>query len=235
MAGEFLEPINGDVLIIPVELNSFDRLDSHSRTCMFWQTNSDVDEDGRGSTFEKEAWLSSVLLQWGLCAQVAEEFGRAVGSVTYAPPGSIARAGTFASGPVGSDAVLLADLHARAEFDPVARKDIRSLLLAAVVSDAARRGVRAIETFARTEEATERLATEHVVVKTSSSTGGPLSCIQEQEFFLARGFEVVGDDLLFPRLRLEIDGEHLWKADVEHALDQLIFEANMRPSTVFSR
>lgn len=235
MAGEFLEPIDGDVIVAPVELNSFDRLDTHSRKCMYWQTNSGTHEYNRGSTFEKEAWLSSVLLQWGVCAQVAEEFGRPVGSVTYAPPSNIARVRAFPSGPVGSDAVLIADLHAHPDFDTKARKDIRSLLLAAVVSDAAKRGVRALETFARTEKGSERLETEFRGSEAKRHAGGPLTCLQEDEFFLARGFEEVGKDPEFPRLRLEIDGEHLWKADVEHALDQLIFEANMRPSAVNSQ
>lgn len=233
MAGEFLEPIDGDIIVTPVELNSFDRLDMHARKCMYWQTISGTHEYSRGSTFEKEAWLSSVLLQWGVCAQVAEEFGRPVGSVTYAPPGNVARVRAFPSGPVGSDAVLIADLHAHSEFDTNARTDIRSLLLAAVVSDAAKRGVRALETFARTNNGSERLEMEFHASELHA--GGPLTCLQEDEFFLARGFEEVGKDPEFPRLRLEIDGEHLWKADVEHALDQLIFEANMRPSAVNSQ
>ena len=105
-------------------------------------------------------------------------------------------------------------------------------LLAAVVSDAAKRGVRALETFARTEKGSERLETEFRGSEAKRHAGGPLTCLQEDEFFLSRGFEEVGKDPEFPRLRLEIDGEHLWKADVEHALDQLIFEANMRPSAV---
>ena len=235
MAGEFLEPISGDIIVSPVELNTLDRLDAHGRKCMYWQTNAGTQEYGRGSTFEKEAWLSSVLLQWGVCAQVAEEFGRPVGSVTYAPPTNIVRANTFPSGPVGSDAVLLADLHARAEFDSVAKRDIRSLLLAAVVADAAKRGVRAIETFARTERVSEQLEAEHGAERRTGTTGGPLVCIQAENFFLDRGFEIVGEDPEYPRLRLELDGEHLWKADVEHALDQLIFEANMRPTAVNSR
>ena len=233
MAGEFLEPIDGDIIVTAVELNSFDRLDMHARKCMYWQTNSGTHEYSRGSTFEKEAWLSSVLLQWGVCAQVAEEFGRPVGSVTYAPPGNVARVRAFPSGPVGSDAVLIADLHAHSEFDTNARTDIRSLLLAAVVSDAAKRGVRALETFARTNKGSERLEMEFHASELHA--GGPLTCLQEDEFFLARGFEEVGKDPEFPRLRLEIDGEHLWKADVEHALDQLIFEANMLPSAVNSQ
>lgn len=233
MAGEFLEPIDGDIIVTAVELNSFDRLDMHARKCMYWQTNSGTHEYSRGSTFEKEAWLSGVLLQWGVCAQVAEEFGRPVGSVTYAPPGNVARVRAFPSGPVGSDAVLIADLHAHSEFDTNARTDIRSLLLAAVVSDAAKRGVRALETFARTNKGSERLEMEFHASELHA--GGPLTCLQEDEFFLARGFEEVGKDPEFPRLRLEIDGEHLWKADVEHALDQLIFEANMRPSAVNSQ
>jgi hypothetical protein len=233
MAGEFLEPIDGDIIVTPVELNSFDRLDMHARKCMYWQTNSGTHDYSRGSTFEKEAWLSSVLLLWGVCAQVAEEFGRPVGSVTYAPPGNVARVRAFPSGPVGSDAVLIADLHAHSDFDANARTDIRSLLLAAVVSDAAKRGVRALETFARTNKGSERLEMEFHASELHAS--GPLTCLQEDEFFLARGFEEVGKDPEFPRLRLEIDGEHLWKADVEHALDQLIFEANMRPSAVNSQ
>ena len=43
-------------------------------------------------------------------------------------------------------------------------------------------------------------------------------------FLVEHGFTVVAPHETHPRLRLDIESEHLWKADVERALDQLFAE-----------
>ena len=47
-------------------------------------------------------------------------------------------------------------------------------------------------------------------------------CMISAEFLEDFGFEVVAPHHRFPRLRLELDRDHGWKADVEEALERLL-------------
>ena len=121
--------------------------------------------------FEKEAWLSMVMLEWGSCGQMAsapaggradatdddssEQCGDApcLGYAFYAPPGAVPRAGSF---PAGRSAPTRC-CSPRSGSSPAHGADGagRSSLIAAVVGDLVRRGVRALEAFGRTEAAAE--------------------------------------------------------------------------------
>lgn len=59
----------------------------------------------------------------------------------------------------------------------------------------------------------------------------PQNCMIESDFLEEVGFEVVAPHHRFPRLRLELDSDHGWKEDVEHALDQLLAAASMTVPT----
>lgn len=247
MASGFSNPDDGDTVVLPVRLGTFDRLDPHSRSCVFWQTADDDHGARLDASFEKEAWLSSILLQWGVCGQVAENLGRTVGTATYGPSGSVPRSTWFPSGPVSSDAVVLAELHTVGTPAGTPLEGVRDALLDAVLTDVARRGVKAVETFGLTSEAAlamrgrARTSGEEMAASGTGARGGvrgagecgPLGCMSPVEFFLERGFEVVADDERFPRLRLELDGEHQWQASVEHALDQLLL--HVAPATTPER
>lgn len=78
------------------------------------------------------------------------------------------------------------------------------------------RGIKAIEAFGVT--------TDHPEPEASRDGCGAESCIPDASFLLEHGFTVVADHDTYPRLRLDIDSEHQWKADVEKALDQLFAE-----------
>ena len=60
--------------ITPLRLEAFEHLPKHARRCVFWEVdpatlgNQDHLADPE---FEKEAWLSMVMLEWGSCGQVA--------------------------------------------------------------------------------------------------------------------------------------------------------------------
>ena len=60
--------------IMPLRLEDFEQLPKHARRCVFWEVdpatlgNQDHLADPE---FEKEAWLSMVMLEWGSCGQVA--------------------------------------------------------------------------------------------------------------------------------------------------------------------
>ena len=144
--------------ITPLRLEAFEQLPKHARRCVFWEVdpatlgNQDHLADPE---FEKEAWLSMVMLEWGSCGQVAtavpDERSHAeppcLGYVLYAPPGAVPRAHRFPTAPVSADAVLLTSMGV--ELGQAA-DDLPHSLIARVIDELVRRGVRALEAFGRT-------------------------------------------------------------------------------------
>ncbi|UFS94578.1 GNAT family N-acetyltransferase [Nocardia huaxiensis] len=231
--------------VTALTLGGLDKLPAHARRCVFWEIDPAVAADSRefsDPVFEKEAWLSTVMLEWGSCGQVAFVEGQPAGCALYAPPNVVPRAGLFPTSPVSPDAVLLTTL--RAEFAPTAG-DVAHQLIQAVVADLMRRGVRAIEAFGLRWDppATamadrgfssmmllERIAPtpqRHQSGASAALECSPENCMIDADFLEEVGFKVVAAHHRFPRLRLELDHEHLWKEDVERALDQLLAAASM--------
>ena len=231
--------------VTALTLGGLDQLPAHARRCVFWEIDPAVAADSRefsDPVFEKEAWLSTVLLQWGSCGQIATVEGRSAGCALYAPPSAVPRAALFPTSPVSPDAVLLTTLRAEAPYHD---GDVAHRLIQAVVGDLMRRGVRAIEAFGiRSDPAAtalpergvnsmffmERIDTPAYGMppggnRRSRRDCSPESCMIDADFLEDVGFEVVAPHHHFPRLRLELDSEHLWKEDVEHALDQLLAAA----------
>lgn len=211
---------------------------------MFWEIDPAVAADSHDFSdpgFEKEAWLSTVMLQWGSCGQVAMVEDKSAGCALYAPPSAVPRAGLFPTSPVSPDAVLLTTLSSEIPFQG---NDIGNQLIQAVVADLVRRGVRAIEAFGiRKDPPTspmpavgsmtlrERIGTPLRSPAPAPSGCSPEQCMIEADFLEDVGFKVVASHHRFPRLRLELDHEHLWKEDVERALDQLLAAAALTMPT----
>jgi hypothetical protein len=220
--------------ITPLRLEAFEQLPKHARRCVFWELDPATlsgDDHLADPEFEKEAWLSMVMLEWGSCGQLAVECGEdaalstdapCLGYAFYAPPRAVPRAALFPTAPVSADAVLLTTLgvEAAAEAEGLTRH-----LMAAVVGDLVRRGVRALEAFGRTAEALE-LSDPGVVSLGDCSVE---QCVIDAEFLLDAGFAVVAPHPYFPRMRLELEQGLGWKADVEAALERLLESAQLRP------
>ena len=102
--------------------------------------------------FDKEAWISGLLLEWGTCGQLATESttGHVVGAAFYALPGRVPRSHHFPTSPVSADAVLLTAIRTEPGFE-----DSALGLLDSVITDLIRRGVRAIEAFGIVRSADE--------------------------------------------------------------------------------
>src|SRR5262245_4141459 len=68
---------NGEIVsarITPLRLECFEQLPKHARRCVFWEVDpTALSRDDRlaDPEFEKEAWLSMVMLEWGSCGQIA--------------------------------------------------------------------------------------------------------------------------------------------------------------------
>ncbi|NUP25532.1 MAG: GNAT family N-acetyltransferase [Nocardia sp.] len=227
-------------------LESISRLPAHARRCVFWEMDPAVAADSCGFSdpvFEKEAWISTVMLEWGSCGQLATVDDKTVGCALYAPPRVVPRAGLFPTSPVSPDAVLLTTLGT--EY-PDLDGDIAYRLVQGVVTDLVRRGVRALEAFGirgtppstalsdrptGTMRLMERIGAPDRGARRSSLECNPENCMIESDFLEEVGFEVVAQHHRFPRLRLELDSDHGWKEDVEHALDQLLAAASMTVPT----
>lgn len=237
--------------ILPLRLEAFEQLPKHARRCVFWEVDPDIvgADQLADPEFEKEAWLSMVMLEWGPCGQVAngrrapgsrdlrDPAGLAVeypepeeclGYVLYAPPNAVPRAQRFPTGPVSADAVLLTSMGVEPGPDESA---LRSELIASAVAELIRRGVRALEAFGRTAEATP--VGEQYPDGLPGDAVAALGdcryqrCMIEAEFLQDMGFTVVSPHRFFPRLRLELDKGLGWKAEVEAALERLLDSARL--------
>lgn len=261
--------------ITPLRLEGFEQLPKHARRCVFWEVDPSTvgDDHLTDPEFEKEAWLSMVMLEWGSCGQLAvtarpdmpgEEPGAGpeadidlvvpsdvaglgvlatgddwtppavlddpcLGFAFYAPPGAVPRARLFPTAPVSADAILLTAIGVECAED---RELLSQSLLAAVVNDLVRRGVRALEAFGYTSAVTEMDDCSKLPDELSPAMAvlGDCSvdeCMLTTDFLEDVGFTVVAPHPYFPRLRLELDKGLGWKAEVEAALERLLENARI--------
>lgn len=230
--------------ITPLRLEAFEQLPKHARRCVYWEVDPLIvgdDQQLSDPEFEKEAWLSMVMLEWGSCGQLAVECREplpddetgdepCLGYAFYAPPRRVPRAGRFPTGPVSADAVLLTSLGV--EAGP-GQEDLSRALITAVVGDLVRRGVRALEAFGRSAVADELndMAEVPADVRPVLDTLGDCAmgtCVMPSDLLLDAGFVVVSHHTYFPRLRLELEQGLGWKAGVEAALERLLESAQLQ-------
>ena len=168
------------------------------RRCLFWELGPGMDRDGDPEQV-KEAWVSSVLLEWGPCGTLVYIDGVPAGHVFYAPAAMVPRSTSFPTSPVGDDAILLTSAQVRSEF---AGQGLGRVLVQAVARDAVKRGIRAVEAF---------------------GAGSRLDdCLLPVGFLQAVGFKTVRRHPRVPRMRLDLRTTLSWRGDVEAALDRLL-------------
>lgn len=195
--------------VVGVTLDNLDHLPRKCRRCVFWELAPHVREQAEefGETgLEKEAWISSVLLEWGSCGRVVTIDGDPAGYALYAPPAAVPGAAAFPSGPVSADAVLLTALRVLPEYE---REGLGRVLVQHVAKDLTRRGVQAVEAFADLGGTSDR-------------------CVVPAEFLQRVGFKTVRQHPKWPRLRLELRTATSWKRDVEAALENLLGSVPVR-------
>ena len=224
----------------PLRLEAFEQLPKHARRCVFWEVDPETacSEYLPDPEFEKEAWLSMVMLEWGSCGLLATattpgepDTDTCLGYALYAPPRAVPRAQRLPTGPVSADAVLLTSMGVEAGQND----GLPALLIAQVVDALVRRGVRALEAFGRTAESAELLGphrSAHLDPQLESAVKalGDCSfdtCMISADFLQDVGFTVVAAHRYFPRLRLELDKGLGWKAEVEAALERLLEGARL--------
>jgi GNAT superfamily N-acetyltransferase len=185
-----------------ITLDNLDDLPRRCRRCVFWELDPvqrDRAEEAGDPALEKEAWVSSVLLEWGSCGKVGYVDGIPAGYVLFAPPMYVPRSVAFPTSPVSADAALLMTAHILPEF---AGGGLGRMLVQGVAKDLTKRGIKAVEAFG------------------DLAWAGP-GCVLPAEYLLAVGFKTVRPHPRFPRLRLELKGIVSWREDVEYALERL--------------
>ncbi|MCA1823787.1 MAG: GNAT family N-acetyltransferase, partial [Frankia sp.] len=102
-----------------ITLDNLDDLPRRCRRCVFWELDPVARtraEEAGDTDFEKEAWVSATLLEWGSCGKVVYVDGVAAGFAMFAPPAYVPRSVAFPTSPVSADAVLLMTAHVLPEF-----------------------------------------------------------------------------------------------------------------------
>jgi hypothetical protein len=198
--------------LVNITLDNLGDLPRRCRSCVFGEldpVSSDRAVHDGDPGLEKEAWVSSTLLEWGSCGKLVQVDGLTAGYVIYSPPVYVPRSIAFPTSPVSGDAVLLTTAHVLPEFSG---GGLGRMLLQGVAKDLTRRGIRAIEAFGDTK------------------WDGP-GCVVPAEYLLAVGFKTVRPHHRYPRLRLDLKSAASWREDVEVALERLL--GSMAPEPAF--
>jgi len=159
------------------------------------------------TSFEKEAWLSATLLEWGSCGRLVYVDDNPAGFAMYAPPAFVPRSVAFPTSPVSADAVLLMSLMIEPKYREIG---LARMLIQAAAKDLTRRNVRALEAFALNVDADP------------VQEGDRGDCLLPADMLLAVGFKTVRPHHRFPRLRLELKNAVSWREDVEAALERIL-------------
>jgi len=192
-------------------LDTLPDLPDPCRRCVAWELDPVAARRAReaGDTaFEKEAWVSATLLEWGSCGRIAYVDDDPAGFVSYAPPSLVPRSMSFPTSPVSADAVLLMAVRVLPQHTG---GGLARLLIQAAAKDLTRRGVRAVEAFGLAASAGAALPGEpgH-------------NCLVPADLLLAVGFKTVRPHHRYPRLRLELKTALSWREDVEQALERIL-------------
>lgn len=116
----------------------------------------------RDPVFDKQVWLQNVLLEWGICGYTAFVGTGDAGThpvpaatVFFAPARYMQGIAHLPTGPISPDAILLSTVHVAV---PYMGLYLEHQLIDTVLTEAHRRGVKAVEAFARVEDFDEELA-----------------------------------------------------------------------------
>jgi len=153
--------------------------------CIYWEYPEECigpEKEKKGEMLRKKLqWLRNTNKEFGNSGKILYVDGKPVGYAQYAPPKLLPNSANYKSKP-SDDAVLISCL-----FIPEKKYQRLALggrLLQSIICDLRKRGIKAVETFARKNK--------------SENPSGPM------KFYLNNGFRVYKDDKEFPLMRLEI-------------------------------
>jgi len=186
--------------VVALNIETLDLLPAPCRQCVFWELGPKARPLGSDEAgLQKEAWLSSIVLEWGAAGHVLLVDGEPAAYSLYAPARFLEQASSQAARPVSRDAVLLATLSVSPRFEG---QGIGRVLLQSMARDLIKRKVRAVEAFA------DRVWTGR-------------NCHIPIDFLEACGFQVVREHPRYPLLRMDLRTVLRWKDAREAALEAL--------------
>ncbi len=190
--------------IARLTLDTLADLPDDVRTCLHWERDpvrrSEVERAGAAAA-EKEAWVSTVLLEWGSCGRVLYVDEEPAGFVLYAPPVYFPGSASYPTAPVSEDAVQLATAQV---FDGYGDGGLGRLLMQVMVKDLLKRGnIRAVEAFG---------------VHGRSTQG----CALPAAFLQRVGFKTHRPHPRHPRMRLDLKSVLTWREEMEAALAKIL-------------
>jgi GNAT superfamily N-acetyltransferase len=195
--------------LVPLGIETLDLVPEPCRRCVFWELGARARPRGsEDAGLQKEAWLSSVVLEWGPAGHVISVDGEVAGYSLYAPTHFLDQVGFQAARPVSRDAVLLATLAVLPGFEG---QGIGRVLLQTMARDLTKRKVRAVEAFA------DRVPSGR-------------DCRVPARFLEASGFQVVRDHPRYPLMRMDLRTALTWKDAREAALEVLRVPAPAQPA-----
>ena len=195
--------------LVPLGTEAIDLLPEPCRRCVFWELGAKARPRGsEDAGLQKEAWLSSLVLEWGPAGHVLTVDGTVAGYSLYAPTQYLAQVGLEAARPVSRDAVLLATLAVDPAFEG---QGIGRVLLQTMARDLTKRKVRAVEAFA------DRLPAGR-------------DCRIPAGFLESSGFQVVREHPRYPLMRMDLRTALTWKDAREAALEALRVPAPAQPA-----
>jgi GNAT superfamily N-acetyltransferase len=190
--------------IARLTLDTLADLPEDVRTCLHWERDpvrrAEVERAGAAAE-EKEAWVSTVLLEWGSCGRVLYVDDEPAGFVLYAPPVYFPGSASYPTAPVSEDAVQLATAQVFEGYDG---GGLGRLLMQVMARDLLKRGdVRAVECFG---------------VHGRPGDGCPLPV----EFLQQVGFKTHRPHPRNPRMRLDLKSVLTWREEMEAALAKIL-------------
>ncbi len=200
--------------VAPLTLDNLDDVPDPCRSCVSWELDPVAARralEAGDTAFEKEAWLSATLLDWGSCGRLAYVDEMPAGVVMYAPPALVPRSMAFPTSPVSGDAVLLMSLRVQPLF---AGGGLGRMLVQAAAKDLTQRGIKAVEAFG--------LGAGGGVRRAEQGEAGGSRCLIPADMLVSVGFKTVRPHPRYPRLRLELKTALSWREDVEAALERLL-------------
>ncbi|AGF73802.1 hypothetical protein [Corynebacterium halotolerans] len=212
----------------PITQETLGNIHPRARRSVFWEldpeTAAKVTDKG-DPAFEKEAWLTTTLLNYGCCGfsiggstRVDGTHRRAVATVLYCgrddAPGTV----NMPTAPVSDDAEVLTSLFIDPGFTGLG---LEAVLVDASIMELVQKDASAVEAFGRREdfpanaEDEEALGPEIRSILDRAEDIGLLSVATLE----SAGFQVVADHPVLPRLRLELPPQqHLLSAEAVELL-----------------
>jgi len=184
-----------DIAIEDIAESNLRDIPASCRGCVYWEFPEEFDKAMEEKTmtqrqleFEKKKreWFTQTLKEFGTCGKIAYYNGKPVAYAQFAPSARLPNTRHYESQPVGKleeGVVFISCLYIADEA--LRGKGLGETLLKSIIGDLKRRGLRAVETFAR--------------------RGNPENPSGPFEFYTKNGFHVKDEaNPEFPLVRLDL-------------------------------